>query len=237
MVPSLTELLIDLSLQEQLIGRTRFCVHPKKEVADIPIMGGTKNPRIDKITAINPDIIIANKEENRKEDMDRLRQNYEVVITNIKTIEDALSTIKQLGNRLKVADKAEKLVSKIEQRLRQRPEVSPLKTTYFIWKDPWMTVGGDTYINDVMEHWKLENIFSDITRYPVIMPDELADYEPELILLSSEPYPFKEKHLPVVKEVCPDARVLLVEGEWFSWYGSHMVHSFGRLNGWRKVIA
>ncbi len=237
LVPSLTELLIDFGLKNQLVGRTRFCVHPEKEVEDIPIIGGTKNPRIDKIRELQPDLVIANKEENRKEDIEVLRQDFEVEVTDISSIGEAITAIKQLGKKLNVKEKAENIVSKIENRLKQCPDASPLKTIYFIWKEPWMTVGGDTYISDVMAHWNLDNAFKDVTRYPIISLDELENYRPELILLSSEPYPFKEKHIPAVKEACPDARVLLVEGEWFSWYGSHMIHSFERLNGWRRAIS
>lgn len=237
LVPSLTELIIDLGLQKQLVGRTRFCVHPKDIIKDIPIIGGTKNPRIDKIAELNPDFIIANKEENRKQDIQQLRENHPVEVTNIATIEDALLTIHQLGKKLGVSDAAEHLNEKINDRLMQRPDESPLRTAYFIWKDPWMTIGGDTYIHDVMEHWNLDNIFSGEKRYPKIPLDELANYNPELILLSSEPFPFKEKHLPEVQQACPNARVLLVEGEWFSWYGSYMLRAFERLNVWRKAIA
>ncbi len=237
LVPSLTELIIDLGLKDELAGRTRFCVHPEKKVEDIPIVGGTKNPRLDKISDLNPDLIIANKEENQKEDIEKLQHDFEVEVTDISTIKEAISAIGQLGERLNTQHEAEQIASKIENRLQQRPDVSPLKTIYFIWNEPWMTIGGDTYINDVMKYWGLENVFEEVRRYPVIQLNELKDYEPELILLSSEPYPFKEKHLPTVKEACPNARVLLVEGEWFSWYGSHMIHSFERLNGWRRAIA
>lgn len=237
LVPSLTELIIDLGLGKQLAGRTRFCVHPKKQVADIPIIGGTKNPRVDKIIDLNPDIIIANKEENRKHHIEQLQKNHRVEVTDIGTIEEALFTIYDLGEKLGARQKAKTLIEKINQRLYQHPDEPALRTAYFIWKDPWMTVGGDTYIHDVMDHWNLQNIFAQHTRYPNIPLETLPDFKPELILLSSEPYPFKEKHLAEIQQVCPDTRVLLVEGEWFSWYGSGMLHAFERLNVWRKAIA
>jgi ABC-type Fe3+-hydroxamate transport system substrate-binding protein len=237
LVPSLTELIIDLGLQEQLVGRTRFCVHPKNAVKDIPIIGGTKNPRLEKIADLNPDFIIANREENREQDIRQLQEDYPVDVTEIETIENALLVIHRLGEKLGVSEMAEQLINKISTRLEQRPDEPPLRTVYFIWKEPWMTIGGDTYIHDVMNHWKLHNIFGSQERYPKIPLDELADYDPELILLSSEPFPFKEKHLPEVQQACPDARVLLVEGEWFSWYGSRMLSAFERLNVWRKAIA
>ena len=237
LVPSLTELVFDLGLEEQLAGRTRFCVHPKEKVEKVPIVGGTKNPRLDKIREINPDYIIANKEENRPEDIEELTDNFEVNVTDIATIEDALITIHELGQVFGKEDRAQKLITDIQSRLDDRPDASELRTAYMIWKDPWMTVGHDTYIHDVLDHWNLPNVFADKSRYPKIDLKELKRHNPDLILLSSEPYPFKEKHLSQVEEVCPAARVLLVEGEWFSWYGSHMKHAFGRLNAWRKTIS
>ena len=237
LVPSLTELIVDLGLKEQLIGRTRFCVHPKPEIEDIEIVGGTKNPRLDKIEELEPDIIIANKEENKKEHIDALREKFYVYLTDIATIEDALITIHELGKELGTLDDAKQLSSDIQSAMEDIPNEKTLRTAYFIWKDPWMTIGNDTYIHDVMNHWNLDNVFANQTRYPRVDFYDVAEKDPELILLSSEPYPFKEKHIAEVKQACPNARVLLVEGEWFSWYGSHMLHSFKRLNIWRKAIA
>lgn len=237
LVPSLTELLIDLELKDKLAGRTRFCVHPKEEVADIPIVGGTKNPRLDTISQADPDLIIANKEENRPTDIKTLMNDFEVEVTDIATIEDALITIHRLGQKLQVTEQAGELISDIQDRLTDRPGEPELRTAYMIWKDPWMSIGGDTYIHDVLEHWNLPNIYGSRSRYPKLDLNELQSYNPDLVLLSSEPYPFREKHLAQVQEVCPAARVLLVEGEWFSWYGSHMKHAFGRLNVWRKAIS
>lgn len=236
LVPSLTELLIDLGLENQLVGRTRFCVHPKDKVEKIPIVGGTKNPRLDKIREIGPDLIIANKEENRPEDIKALQDDFEIRLTDIATIEDALITIHEFGQLFGVADKANQLITDIQKRLDERPDEDELRTAYMIWKDPWMTVGHDTYIHDVMKHWNLTNVFRGETRYPKIDLEELKAHNPDLILLSSEPYPFQEKHLKEVQDICPATRVLLVEGEWFSWYGSQMKRAFGRLNGWRRTI-
>lgn len=237
LVPSLTELLIDLGLKQQLVGRTRFCVHPREEVSDIPVIGGTKNPRLHKIKALRPDYILSNKEENRKEDIRTLQEEFHVRITDIATVEDALLTIHELGKELEIAQKTEQLIQKITVALSQRPDEPPLRVAYFIWKDPWMTVGRDTYIHSVLEHWNLENVFGDLTRYPKVTLYDLAERDPELILLSSEPFPFKEKHLAEFEEAFPNTRTLLAEGEWFSWYGSHMLHAFRRLNIWRKAIA
>lgn len=237
LVPSLTELLIDLGLKERLIGRTRFCVHPEGDVEDIPIVGGTKNPRLDTIREAEPDFILANREENRKEDIEELEEAFHVRVTDIATIEDALITIYELGRIFEAAGRSKQLADKISGLLDDRPDEPPIRTAYLIWRDPWMTVGRDTYIRDVMEHWSLINAFDNLKRYPKINLQELKRRNPELVLLSSEPFPFKEKHISEVEEALPDTRILLAEGEWFSWYGSRMVHSFDKLNTWRKAIA
>lgn len=237
LVPSLTELLLDLGLSDQLVGRTRFCVRPEDKVDDIPIIGGTKNPRIDKILDAEPDLIIANQEENRKEDIDELQKMCEVMVTDIRTIEDALLAIYELGKRLDVQQKAQQMIERINQLYEDRPNEPPLQTAYFIWRNPWMSVGNDTYIHDVMQQWNLTNIFGFKKRYPIIKMEDVHNFNPELILLSTEPYPFKEKHITEVEDYCPDTRILQVDGQWFSWYGTAMLRSFEQLNIWRKAIA
>lgn len=237
LVPSLTELLVDLGLKDRLVGRTRFCIHPGNHIKDIPIIGGTKNPRLDKIREASPDFILANKEENRKKHIEELALGHRVHVTDIASIEDALITIHQLGNELGVSDKSKQLIRQISNLLEVRPDEPPLRTAYLIWRNPWMTIGSDTYIHDVMNHWRLINVFKDNTRYPKIKLEDLKTRQPQLVLLSSEPYPFKEKHIPEVEEALPGTRILVVDGEWFSWYGSRMLNSFEKLNVWRKAIA
>jgi len=237
LVPSLTELLFDLGLENQIIGRTRFCIHPEAKVDQVEIVGGTKNPRIDKIRNAHPDLIIANKEENRKEDIEKLQPDFDVMVTDINTIEDALLTIHDIGKKCGTEKEAEELTSAIRREYDDAPDELPLSAAYMIWRDPWMTVGGNTYIHSVLSHWKFENIFGDQTRYPKTSLEQIAEKKPDLILLSSEPYPFKEKHIKEVEENCPDSKIFLVDGEWFSWYGSRMLPSFKKLNSFRKAIS
>lgn len=229
--------MIDLGLEENLAGRTRFCIHPEEKVQNIPIIGGTKNPRVDDIIASGADLIIANKEENREEDIRELEQHAEVMLTDISTIEEALFAIYEIGKRCGVQKKADQLISDIQTELNFIPDEPPMSAAYLIWRSPWMTAGGDTYIHSVMEHWKLQNIFSDQKRYPKITLDQIHAKRPELILLSSEPYPFKEKHIPEIAAVCKTANIMLINGEWFSWYGSRMLSSFRKLNAFRKAIS
>lgn len=237
LVPSLTELLFDLGIGDRLVGRTRFCIHPEDEVDHVPIVGGTKNPRIESILKIAPDLVIANREENQKEHVEELAESLEVMVTDISSIEDALLAIYDIGNRCGVADKADSLINNIRTELDSVPDEPLQNTAYFIWRDPWMTIGNDTYIHSVLSHWNLENVYGDQKRYPKTSLKQLSRKNPELVLLSSEPYPFKEKHREEVKEACPDSRVLMVDGEWFSWYGSRMLRAFKRLNSFRKAIS
>lgn len=236
LVPSLTELLIDLGLKKQLIGRTRFCINPAKHVLEIEIVGGTKNPNIEKIIKLKPDFILANKEENRKEDIDELSKHAEVHVTEIGTISEALLVIHELGNLFERKLEAGKLISDTNELLENRPKNRLLSTAYLIWKDPWMTIGKDTYIHDVLDTYRLENVFGRRSRYPKTSLEELVEKNPDIILLSSEPYPFKEKHAEELRAVLPAAKIELVNGEWFSWYGSRMPKSFKWMNKWRASL-
>ncbi len=237
LVPSLTELLFDLGLGDQVVGRTRFCIHPKSDVESVPIIGGTKNPKIGKIQSIKPDLIIANHEENRKKDVEELQKDFEVMVTKISTIEEALFGIHQIGKRCDVLDEANELINAIQREFDACPDEQPLSVAYLIWKNPWMTVGGDTYVHSVLSEWNLVNVFGDERRYPKISLEQMNDLQPDVILLSSEPFPFKDKHIQEISEVCPNSSVLLVDGEWFSWYGSRMLTSFKKLNSFRRAIS
>ena len=188
LVPSLTELLFDLGIGEKVAGRTRFCIHPKENIEQVPIVGGTKNPRLDKIREITPDLIITNKEENRQEDVEELKRDFEVHVTEIGNINEALFTIHDIGWKCGVEERAKSMIHKIQERMENVPDEKPMTAAYMIWRDPWMTVGGDTYIHSVMEHWKLENVFTDKNRYPNTSLEELSYKKPYVILLSSEPY-------------------------------------------------
>ncbi|TVR17719.1 MAG: hypothetical protein EA391_03995 [Balneolaceae bacterium] len=237
LVPSLTELLFDLGLGHRVVGRTRFCIHPKDAVEKVPIVGGTKNPKTEAIRECNPDLIIANKEENRKDDIEQLEENFRVMLTEISTIEEALFAIHDIGWTCGVQEVAGDLISQIQTVMKGVPDEPPMTAAYFIWRDPWMSVGNDTYIHSVMEYWNFKNVYADEVRYPKTTLYELSLKKPEIILLSSEPYPFKEKHIKEVSEACPGSNVVLVNGEWFSWYGSRMIHAFKNLNIFRRAIA
>ncbi len=237
LVPSLTELLLELEVSDRLIGRTRFCIHPAYSVKNIEIIGGTKNPNIDKIRNLKPDLVIANKVENRKEDVEAIQEFSEVLVTDISTVEDALFAMYHIAKSVYAEEPGAKLIEQIISVLPEPSHFSEINTAYFIWKDPWMSVGGDTYIHDVMQTFGLRNVFQQSERYPTITLDQLKEANPELILLSSEPYPFKVKHIAVLKGILPNSNIQLVDGEWFSWYGSRMLPSFKALREWRNQLS
>ena len=223
-VPSQTELLADLGLEGEVAGITKFCVHPEAWFRNKTRVGGTKQLHLDKIRELKPDLIIANKEENEKEQIEELAKEFPVWISDIQTIPHALQMIQVVGQLVNRTQQANELVEKIVWGFNnlQRP-AQPRRVAYFIWYNPWMTVGGDTFISNVIHTIGWQNVLANQSRYPEISLQELATHEPELVLLSSEPYPFKEKHIAEIKEVLPHAEVQLVDGEMFSWYGSRML--------------
>jgi len=221
LVPSITEALLDLGLTEkELIGRTKFCIHPEEKVKNIAVIGGTKNINIEKIKALQPDLILANKEENTKEQVEVLMTDFKVIVTNVENIEDNYYLLKNLGNLFHKEEKAQLFNLKIYEILNEAKIESTIKVAYLIWKNPYMTIGCDTFIHKILEEIGFENIFKDKTRYPEIQTEDLE--KADLIMLSSEPFPFKEKHIEELRQIYPDKKIMIVDGEAFSWYGTHI---------------
>ncbi|MGH1515994.1 ABC transporter substrate-binding protein [Chryseobacterium sp. JK1] len=221
LVPSITEALFDLGLTEnEVIGRTKFCIHPQDKVKKVTIIGGTKNINIEKIKALQPDLILANKEENIKEQVEALMEDCKVIVTNVETIEDNYYLLKNLGNLLGKEERAQIFNLKIYEILNQTKIENTIKVAYLIWNNPYMTIGADTFIHRILSEIGFENIFKNKTRYPVITTEDLS--EADIIMLSSEPFPFKEKHIAELKTVYPEKKIMIVDGEAFSWYGTHI---------------
>lgn len=221
LVPSITETLYDIGLEHYISGVTKFCIHPSNFKKRKHIIGGTKNPKIKLIQALKPDLIIANKEENRLEDIIELRKVAPVYITDISNIRETiifLEDIHILFDQSSVKPLLEKLKG-----MCNKIKPTPIKTCYLIWQYPWMTIGNDTFIHSMMEMYGFENIFSHTKRYPVITIEEIKSLQPSVIMLSSEPFPFKEKHLAEIMDTLPGSKILLVDGEMFSWYGSRLL--------------
>ncbi|WP_241331338.1 ABC transporter substrate-binding protein [Chryseobacterium arthrosphaerae] len=221
LVPSITEALFDLGLTEnEVVGRTKFCIHPQHKIKNVAVIGGTKNINIDKIKALQPDLILANKEENVKDQVEALMADCKVMVTHVETIEDNYYLLKNLGKLFGKEERAQAFNLKIYDILNQTKLDTPVKAAYLIWKNPYMTVGKDTFIHRILSEIGFENVFKDKTRYPQIEAEDLT--EADVIMLSSEPFPFKEKHIEELRIVYPDKKIMIVDGEAFSWYGTHI---------------
>lgn len=228
LVPSLTETLIDTGLKNQLTGITKFCVHPKGLRQEIKVIGGTKNPRIKDILNLKPDLVFANKEENGEEDINELKKFTQVYVTDIKNNQDILDFLRMLNVVFKT-DACFELLQKI-QNLPIYPERKKIPTCYLIWKDPWMTIGKDTFIHSMMEKYGFQNICSDSVRYPIISFEQIKAHQTKIVMMSSEPYPFKEKDKEELLKLLPGTIIILVDGEMFSWYGSRLLLADTYLN-------
>ena len=225
LVPSLTELLADLALEEETVGITKFCVHPHHWFKNKDRMGGTKDVRLNRVADAQPDLVIASKEENVKEQVEAIAQHFPVLLTDIVDLDSALETIQHIGELCNRRAKAAEMAIDISRRFEElSADITQAKTAaYLIWKDPYMAVGGDTYINNMMQCAGFTNVFAQKNRYPETNFDELASLAPDFVLLSSEPYPFGQKHLAELSDHLPQSRVMLVDGEMFSWYGSRLL--------------
>jgi ABC-type Fe3+-hydroxamate transport system substrate-binding protein len=224
LVPSQTELLFYLGMEKEIVGITKFCVHPKEKAKEKIKIGGTKKFKFDLIDQLQPDLIIGNKEENYQEGIEQLAQKYPLWLSDIYTFEDALEMIEQIGQ---IADKqvlSQALIESIQSAWSIQTSAKPKpKVAYFIWYQPWMVAGGNTFINEILRKAGFENVFGELNRYPEIKLEDLKTKEIDYIFLSSEPFPFKNTHCAEIQNFVPHAQVKLVDGEMFSWYGSRLL--------------
>ncbi|WP_109097726.1 ABC transporter substrate-binding protein [Aquimarina sp. AU58] len=230
LVPSQTELLVSLGISDHIVGVTKFCVHPKTIRNQKAIVGGTKKVNYEKIKKLNPDIILCNKEENTREIVEYLEKEYPVHVSDIFSISEAIEMIKQYGDIFNKKVEANTLISKIRLEKESFDNfVSGMpqkRVAYFIWKDPWMVTGKNTFVDHLLKVNGFVNVFGNKDRYPEISKEELRTIQDlDLIMLSSEPYPFSKKHIDELKNTTT-AKIILVDGEYFSWYGSRLAEAF-----------
>ncbi len=229
LVPSQTELLVDLNLENHIVGITKFCIHPSRIKNHKTIVGGTKKVNYQKIKGLQPDVIICNKEENTKEIVVNLQKIAPVYVSDIYTISDVIQLFLDFGVLFNKETVAQKLVDELQNKLTNFTtfikEQSVKKAAYFIWSKPWMVSGGNNFINELLKLNKFENIFENQDRYPEVDLNTIAALKPDLILLSSEPYPFKKEHKEQLEKFT-NAKIIFVDGEFFSWYGSRLLQSF-----------
>ncbi|MCP4726215.1 MAG: cobalamin-binding protein [bacterium] len=232
---SVTETLFELGLDNRIIGRTNYCIHPAIKVEEVQKIGGPKNPDIDLILSMKPDLLIANIEENEKKDIEILEgSGIPVYVTYPRTVKESRDLIKILGEITGTVDKASLLCEKagreIESVVQKVKTVSKKpRVVYLIWRKPFMTVNRDTYINDLIDFCGGINIFADSNdRYPVINLEEIIESKPDVIFFPSEPFPFKEKHTREFREfneipAVSNTDLRLVDGEMFSWFGYRII--------------
>lgn len=231
LVPSQTELLFDLGLENEVAGITKFCIHPAAWFHTKTRVGGTKQLKMDIIHQLQPDLIIANKEENVKEQIEVLQQHYPVWVSDVNNLGNAYHLIEQIGLITNKEEQSNEIVSRIKKGFAMLPgSGSGEQVVYLIWQKPYMTIGGDTFIHSMLEAAGFINLYGHKTRYPELSIEELKLIQPELLFLSSEPFPFNQKHINELQEHLPLTKIILVDGEMFSWYGSRLLKAPGYFN-------
>jgi ABC-type Fe3+-hydroxamate transport system substrate-binding protein len=237
-------LLFDLGLDEEVIGITKFCVHPEPWFRNKIRIGGTKKLNLSLIHQLQPDLIIANKEENVQSEVEELAKKFPVWISDVKTLEDAYNMIAKIGELVGKSRQAGELIARIQTNFKNYlPKTQSsnmpgdkLQTGYFIWKNPYMSVGGDTFISDMMNRCGFNNVFEKKSRYPELSIHQLPSIDCQLLLLSSEPYPFQQKDAEELRAFFPGTKIVLVNGEMFSWYGSRLQHAPAYFSQLRELI-
>lgn len=227
LVPSQTEFLASLGLEDEVVGITKFCIHPKRWFRSKTRVGGTKNVNLDKVKSLQPDLIVANKEENTQEDIEALMEIAPVWISDIYTLDDAFQMMLSLGEICGKSEVAIELVDQIRNQFqqfeRQLRSQNQGKVVYLIWKNPYIAVGSSTFIDHLLSRCGFQNLLFDQPRYPEWIPS--SDQALDFIFLSSEPFPFKTSDIEELKAIFPAAQIQLVDGELFSWYGSRLLES------------
>jgi ABC-type Fe3+-hydroxamate transport system substrate-binding protein len=236
LVPSQTELLVDLGLEEKIVGVTKFCVHPKRLLESKKIVGGTKQLKLHEIARLQPDLILANKEENREEDVMALSREFPVWISDVDTVASGVAMIRSVGVMTDKEKRANRMADRIESAFSALDFKERPKAIYLIWERPMMAVGGQTFISDCMEKAGFRNALVDLTRYPEIEKADIQRLAPDFLFLSTEPYPFKRRHVEAFQQQFKHSKVVLVDGEMFSWYGSRMLKAATYFKNLRQKI-
>lgn len=239
LVPSQTELMADLSLDKEVVGITKFCIYPAEWKKSKTLVGGTKNVDVNVVRKLKPDLIIANKEENERAQIELLQKEFPVWVSDVLCLPDALSMIKGVGGITNRVSEATTVVSQIENaflRLKSVDDLFLCSVLYLIWRKPWMAVAADTFISDMLNRIGFKNCIGDLMRYPVLTDEDIHNLKPDLVMLSSEPYPFKQKHMDEIRSLCPQSKIILVDGEMFSWYGSRLLRAPAYFNAIQQSL-
>jgi ABC-type Fe3+-hydroxamate transport system substrate-binding protein len=223
-VPSQSEFLWDLGMKDQLVGITKFCVHPDEMFRSVTRVGGTKKLDIKMIRSLKPDLIIGNKEENERGEIELLQKEFPVWMSDIFSFDDACQMMNSLGLIFGKETASLAITNRIKNAIAEVKNIFSGQTTaYFIWNDPYMFAAKNTFIDHVLIHIGLENALKDFSRYPQLNKEELTKLNPDYCFLSSEPFPFKAKHVEELKKILPQSKIIVVDGEMFSWYGTRLI--------------
>lgn len=240
LVPSITLSLYDLGAGDRVAGRTSFCIHPKAAVQQAMVVGGTKKVHLDKVLSLRPDLVLANKEENVEEQITELSRQVPVFVTDIHTYADNARLLDILGRLTGKTTAAKDWNARIQaaykDATRKLKSHAPLRALYVIWRKPYMSVGADTFIHDIMDRAGFVHVMGHKRRYPKFSAAEAQALSPDVVFLSSEPYPFREKHIAEFSAMLPGAAIRLVDGEMFSWYGTRLLETWGYLLELRREL-
>jgi ABC-type Fe3+-hydroxamate transport system substrate-binding protein len=237
LVPSQTELLHYLGLDKEIVGITRYCVHPTHWKSEKTVVGGTKQFDFKVIASLQPDLIIGNKEENYKEGIEYLQERFPVWISDICTLQQALEMIRSVGALTNRLNESITLCDDIGRAFRTIVKTQSKRVLYLIWRKPWMAAGSGTFIHTMLTEMGLINVLASKPRYPELSDEDIRTLDPDYIFLSSEPYPFQEKHKQQLQSICLSSKMLLVDGEMFSWYGSRLLKAPEYFNSLRAQLA
>jgi len=235
LVPSQTELLFDLGLDEEIVGITEYCIHPADKCKEKTKIGGPKLVDFAGIDELRPDLIIANKEENSQEDIEKLQELYPVWMSDIYTLDDALAMIDGVGNLVGRVEEALGIIGCIRASIEDFDDID-ITVAYFIWQNPYMVAGGNTFIDEMIKRCGLINVFNVLPRYPAVTEEQIMEARPAALLLCSEPYLFTDKHVAEFQEKFPFARAIVVDGEIFSWYGSRLQYAGDYFRSLRRKL-
>lgn len=242
LVPSLTELLCQLGLRDRLVGRTGFCIHPRDALRDVPRIGGTKDVDIERVRTLSPTHVVVNVDENEKPTVDRIAElGPEIIVTHPITVDDNLALVESFGERFGVRDAALRIAERQREamhRLRTR-RFTPVDVLYLIWKDPWMSIGRETFIAHMLAAAAMRSVVADSQpRYPAVEDPSVDARGARVVLLSSEPYRFLERHRAELQRVGgPHAPLFAtIDGEMTSWYGTRAIDGLHYLLGYRDAL-
>lgn len=240
LVPSQTELLHYLGLETETIGITKFCIHPETWFKNKTRVGGTKTINIERLRTLSPDLVIANKEENVKEQVETLAKEFPVWVTDVNDLDENYSMIMDIGKLTAKQKEAKELIDKCKNLFdlffQETNSKKSLPAIYLIWKNPFMTVGGDTFISSMLQKAGYENYFAHMSRYPEISIEQIKNSDATLVFLSSEPYPFNQEHIDELSDQLPGKKIVLVDGEMFSWYGSRVLLAPGYFQQLQNLV-